>query len=277
VHDTKPSASAQTVAMCRAVLTSMRVVDDPLAATMLHRPRRVVARCCSYRPFGRLTRNPTFSFLAARTRFFDEAVTSALDSGIEQVAIIGAGYDSRAWRLARPAVRFYEVDHPATQRDKRRHAPRGGPTFIAADLDTDRLSVLLPAAGFDTSRRAVFVVEGVTMFLSESAVRRVLGDLSTLSPFGSRLGVNFTDAGGGPNSPLSRSIAWITRLIWPAGGEPTFSWFRPQALSELLLATGWKAHDVVQGPELGVRYLSGSGLQLDGLNPGAVCVVADRA
>lgn len=53
---------------------------------------------------SRVGRNASFACLAARTRFFDDAVVEALDEGLSQVGVIGAGYDSRAWRLARPGV-----------------------------------------------------------------------------------------------------------------------------------------------------------------------------
>src|SRR5438477_9726449 len=60
------------------------------------------------------------SYIAARTRFFDEEVLAAMAGGIEQVVVAGAGYDGRAMRFRSPKVRFFELDHPATQRDKRR-------------------------------------------------------------------------------------------------------------------------------------------------------------
>lgn len=68
-------------------------------------------------------------YLRARTAFFDRAVVSALDAGAEQVVIGGAGYDGRALRYARPGVRWYELDHPATQADKLERLAR-------LDLDT---------------------------------------------------------------------------------------------------------------------------------------------
>jgi methyltransferase (TIGR00027 family) len=254
----------------------MGIVDDPLAETMLHRPQQVLARCFRYPVFARLARSATFSFLAARTLFFDEAVTSALDSDIRQVAIVGAGYDSRAWRLARPDVHFFEIDHPATQLDKRRRAPIG-PTFVAADLNVERLTTLLPAAGFSPSIPTVFVVEGLTMYLRESTVRGLLGDLATLGPSGSRLAANFTVRGGGSVSAVSRLIAWTTRKTWQARGEPTFGWVRADSLPDLLLDSGWATYEVVPAPHLAQRYLADSVLQLEGLNPGAICIAAGRA
>ena len=256
----------------------MGVIDDPHAAGMLHLPYRALARGLSRPPLSRLARSPTLAFLAARTRFFDDAVTSALDHGVQQVAIIGAGYDSRGWRLARHGVRFFEVDHPATQRDKRWRAPGGGPTYVAADLRSDRISLLLPLAGFDSSRPAVFIVEGLTMYLPESETRALLGDLATLAPPGSCLAANFTVTGGGSVSTPSRIIAWLTRKTWTARGEPTYRWVQPQQLPSFLADSGWITGDLANGPDLAARYLTGqpNRMLLNGLNPGAICIAADR-
>jgi len=181
VRDAKPSSSAQTVTLVRAHLTWVGVLDDPWAETML-RPRwRVMGHAMRRWPLTRYARSAAFSFLAARTLFFDDTVTGALDAGVHQVAVIGAGYDSRAWRLARPSVRCFEVDHPATQRDKRLRAPGGGPTYVAADLSRDSLAQVLPTAGFEPGVASVFVVEGLTMYLPERTVIAMLSTLAELS------------------------------------------------------------------------------------------------
>src|SRR5688572_17697920 len=99
------------VAVARAHLDRLGVVDDPLAAGMLTGRRRAVLRALGSPLLSRYGRSESFSFLAARTLFFDDAVTAALDAAIRQVVIVAAGYDSRAWRLARPSVRWFEVDH----------------------------------------------------------------------------------------------------------------------------------------------------------------------
>src|SRR6201989_148429 len=57
-------------------------------------------------------------YLAARTAFFDRTVTAALGRGVRQIVVGAAGYDGRAFRYAKPGVRWFEGDHPATQRDK---------------------------------------------------------------------------------------------------------------------------------------------------------------
>ena len=173
MHDA-PSASAQHVALARAHLTWMGILDDPWAESML-RPRWArVARSLRRPPLTRIGRNPSFAYLAARTRFFDDAVVDALDAGIRQVVVLGAGYDSRAWRLARPRVQFFEIDRPATQRDKRARAPGPGPRYVEAALGIDALDQVLPAAGFAAGQLAVFTVEGLTMYLPERDAKELL-------------------------------------------------------------------------------------------------------
>ena len=262
--------------MCRAVLTSMGVVEDPFASRMLHAGPRAAARVLRLWPFSRLARSATFSFLAARTRFFDDAVTGALDRGVEQVVLVGAGYDSRSWRLARPGVRFFEVDHPATQRDKSRVAPAAGPTYVVADLCRDALDTVLPAAGFKRDQSAVFIVEGLTMYLPEPVVLRVLGTLAALSSPTSELAANFTVKGGGSVSPVSRMVAWATRWTWKIRGEQSHRWASTDPLPDVLAQTGWNVTELVTAPVLARRYLTGTRLRLDGLNVGAICVAAVR-
>lgn len=277
MRDGRASSSAQTVALCRAHLTWMGALDDVLADSMLHARSKMIARALRYWPLTGLGRSPTLSFLAARTRFFDEAVTVALDEGIQQVAVIGAGYDSRAWRMARPAVRFFEVDHPATQHDKKQRAPAGGPCYVASDLRVDRLVESLPASGFDGAIPTVFVVEGLTMYLPKAVVATVLSDLSRVAAAGSRLAVNFTVRGGGSVSPVSRAVAKAVRTTWRLRGEPVHGWVDPTALPGLLSTAGWDLREAVIAPDLAARYLPGSGLRMHGLNSGAICVAAVRS
>src|SRR5580692_5216279 len=98
-------------------------------------------------------------YLAARTRFFDQTVVGALRSGVDQVVIGAAGYDGRALRYAKPGVRWFEVDHPATQQDKRDRLARlgldaGQVRFVPADFTRDPVADLLREAGLKAGRPA---------------------------------------------------------------------------------------------------------------------------
>jgi methyltransferase (TIGR00027 family) len=94
--------------------------------------------------------------------------------------ILGAGLDSRAARLARPGVRFFEVDQPASQRDKLERIaridgyPRDAATHVACDFEKDDFLERLTAAGFATDAPALIVWEGVTPYLQETAIRATL-------------------------------------------------------------------------------------------------------
>src|SRR5947209_8866540 len=114
MRGTRPSNTAQYVAVVRTVLDRKGAIDDPVAGTLLTPAMSGLAAVLSTSAFRARTNSGVFAALAARTLFFDDEVTAALDGGIHQLVIVGAGYDSRAWRLSRPGVRFFEVDHPAT-------------------------------------------------------------------------------------------------------------------------------------------------------------------
>lgn len=119
-------------------------------------------------------------WVAVRTAWFDAHVAHWTAEGATQVVILGAGLDTRAVRLARAGVRFFEVDQPATQAYKReRIATLAGyrpeaATFVTCDFEREDFVERLVAAGFRPDEPAVVVWEGVTYYLGEEAVRATL-------------------------------------------------------------------------------------------------------
>lgn len=125
----------------------------------------------------------------ARTRFIDEAVIDAVDRGVRQVAILGAGLDTRAHRLPalrRNGVKVTEFDFPDTSRRKRAALAAagltGGAQLVAVDLSREELRPLLERSGFDLSLPIFFIWEGVSMFLPADAVRGTLDVVAALPP-----------------------------------------------------------------------------------------------
>jgi methyltransferase (TIGR00027 family) len=124
-----------------------------------------------------------------RTRFIDDVVQTALSEGIGQLVILGAGFDTRPYRL--PGIeraKVFEVDLPAVQDDKKKgiqkhfgHLPENV-TFIPIDFDTQTLEAALAGTAFDPSRPAVFVWEGVTQYIAEEAVRQTLSFVGKCAP-----------------------------------------------------------------------------------------------
>ena len=188
---TRSSRSAEVVAAERALLADRGLVDDPFARSMLGPSVGLLYRLARRAPGVIPTLPVTLAGLAARVRWHDDQVTSALDGGVDQVASIGAGYDSRAWRLRRDGVRSFELDDPATQATKVRRAPAAGPVYVPADLRTTDAAAALATAGLDLARPVVVVLEGVTMYLTEADVRRTLYGLASACAPGSVLTTDF--------------------------------------------------------------------------------------
>jgi methyltransferase (TIGR00027 family) len=132
----------------------------------------------------------TVRMMTVRTRFIDEALERAVAAGATQVVILGAGFDSHAYRcrdlLAR--VKVFEVDRPATQALKRQRVNDvlGGPpvnlTYVAIDFQHANLPDVLTRHGHDPAQRTFFIWEGVTMYLPEEAVRDTLRFVATHPP-----------------------------------------------------------------------------------------------
>jgi methyltransferase (TIGR00027 family) len=100
--------------------------------------------------------------------------------------LIGAGYDGRALRYAKPGVRWFEVDHPATQADKRQRLgrleiPADDVTFVAADLAGDDVSAALSEAGFAPDAPSLLLGEGVVVYLDPGVLARVLAQLRSIA------------------------------------------------------------------------------------------------
>jgi len=117
-------------------------------------------------------------FLVARERYIDDVLQGFLDNGLQQLVILGAGYDSRAYRFDRliGQVKVFEVDHPATQTDKlaKVRAVFGTipehVTYVPVDFDTQTLEERLPESGYDPNLKTLFIWQGVTMYLTARAV-----------------------------------------------------------------------------------------------------------
>jgi methyltransferase (TIGR00027 family) len=127
-------------------------------------------------------------FIAARTLFPEEAFARAVEAGVSQLVILGAGLDTYAYRgLMRDRVRIFEVDHPATQAWKRQRLARAAIpapaslTFAPIDFERESLSGGLAAAGFDPSQQAFFFWLEVVPYLTGDAVDSTLAFIGSVS------------------------------------------------------------------------------------------------
>jgi methyltransferase (TIGR00027 family) len=194
----QPSRTAEYMAMFRASEhakgAGRRAFADPLAVALLPGSLRLSARLLAVRPFSEmLTRYIDRQWPGARTsgiartRLIDDWIEQSVGQ-VEQVVLLGAGFDTRAWRLtALGSIKVFEVDHPATAKVKQERlqaagADLGRVTFVAVDFEVDDFEQRLRDAGFDPARRTIVVWEGVSQYLTGEAVCGVMRWAGQLAP-----------------------------------------------------------------------------------------------
>ncbi len=248
------SRTAEYMALFRALESSRparrRLFEDPLARHFLSPPIALVARLSALPGLRELV--PWFidrrwpgarASAVARTRFIDDAVVASLAEHLEQVVILGAGFDSRSLRL--PALRkviVFEVDHPATQSRKLRALERAlsglseHVRFVPTDFDQRQLERAMTEAGYRDSAPTLFLWEGVTNYLSEEAVDATLRWCARAAP-GSRLVFTYVDRAvlGDP-----RAFFGTERLLatLEAAGESWTFGIDPAGATEFLAKRG---------------------------------------
>jgi methyltransferase (TIGR00027 family) len=197
-----------------------------------------------------------------RTGLIDDLVIDGLAAGLAQVLLLGAGYDSRAYRLAAMATaRVFEVDHPATQVIKQRligrHVPpdrRGHVRIVPVDLVHDDLRAGLQRAGFTAAAPTVVVWEGVTNYLTAQAVDATLRCLATLTGTGSRIIFTYID-----RAALDGTGGFSGVEEWHAvvrdQGEPWTFGFDPTELPGYLAARGLALSLDLSATDAAARYL----------------------
>lgn len=177
------SITAQGIALVRALEAQkpadQRICFDPVARCFVPALLLFVGPFLS-RFAARRTKG-VGEYLVARTRYFDDFIVFTLSQGIQQLVVLGAGYDSRPYRL--PALKslthIFEVDHPATQQVKRARLQRCGVTvpkqisYVPIDFQSEGFDKLF-ASGYQSDVPTLFVWEGVTYYLTAEAVDQTL-------------------------------------------------------------------------------------------------------
>jgi methyltransferase (TIGR00027 family) len=242
----KPSLTALRVAALRRSFTRLPhasgdpAAEDRLVAEILgDAAPPAPSRTTEYR--ARFRR-----YLEGRTRFFDAFTIDAIESGIDQVVIVAAGYDGRAMRYATPGVTFFEIDHPDTQQHKRQlmtalGLPSAGIEFVAVDLVSGSAAAALGSISHSRSRSSAFLVEGLAVYIPREDLGRLLVDLRGAAAAGSRLAVSFlgrADADVG-RAALAMHVASL--------GEPMRAQIDGSEFRAMLTESGWRIDDAGSG------------------------------
>jgi methyltransferase (TIGR00027 family) len=236
-------------AMESARPASQRVLHDPYSHRLLPPGLRLLRRLAAVPGVGQgLTtyvdrRWPGMrSSVVARTRLIDDWLSDAVRDGIEQVVMLGAGLDTRAWRLpALARATVYEVDHPSTSQAKQSRlatwdADLRRVRFVQVDFDRESFVDRLVQAGFDDSQKAAVVWDGVTNYLQPEAVDAVMRWAGGLAP-GSHFIFTYIDAAVLDGSTRFEGADSVMRSLVRSGEPWTFG-LRPQDVADYLAERG---------------------------------------
>jgi methyltransferase (TIGR00027 family) len=276
----KVSRTAEYMALFRALESRRRagLFVDPFACAFLSPALRIAVCAAGVPVLGAAV--PAFidrrwpgarTSGVARTRLIDDALVSAVGEGMGQVVLLGAGFDARAWRLHElERTRVFEVDRLATQTSKRERVGAVADCepahvrFVALDFDRDRLDTALAAAGFDASRPAVFVWEGVTNYLTAAAVDAVLRFVAGVA-VGSRLVFTYVDRRVlDEASPTPFAGTSNLRALLRRSGEPWTFGLDPTSLSAYLRERGLTLREDVGATDYRARYWGASARRMVG-------------
>ena len=266
-----PSQTAEAVCLMRATeqhrAAGERILDDPYAKHFLGPLGR--AALASWEASGKLGEfaarlSPGMAaYVLTRHRFIDDCLRRALARGVGQLVLLGAGYDSRAYRFAAElrGNRVFEVDFPATSRRKARILARRAASLppvdvrrIEIDFETDSLADRLREAGFSRRTRAFVVWEGVSMYLTRHAVKETLSTLHAITAPRSELAMDFWYLLDAPDvvSTAYRMSANLLSLL----GEPVTFGIHPEDVGPFLARLGYRVRDLADASELERRYVN---------------------
>jgi methyltransferase (TIGR00027 family) len=255
----RPSRTALAAAAHRAahqVLEEGRIFADPLALGILGEDAASLARWATEDPARRRMR----LFIAVRTRFAEDALAAAIERGVQQLVVLGAGLDTYAYRGAfRERIHTFEVDHPATQAWKRQRLADaaipipGNLTFAPVDFERQGLADGLRAAGFDAARQTFFTWLGVVPYLTRDAIWSTLSFIRSLPNGGHHVVFDYSDppATFTPEQRLSHD----QRAARVAGlGEAWVSYFEAGELRLKLLELGFSEVEDLGPRQIVERY-----------------------
>src|SRR5918997_2337985 len=189
------STTAEGMALVRAIEASRppekRVCYDPIARALVNPILVFLSKLViDYGIYDRFFAPGmgAIEFITARERYIDDFLKTCLSQGLDQVVILGAGFDTRAYRIAGiEQTRVFEVDHPATQEVKLQRLKKvtdplpDHVTFIPVDFDTNTLAERLLASSYNEQGKTLFIWQGVTMYLTPKGIDSTLAFITNHS------------------------------------------------------------------------------------------------
>jgi methyltransferase (TIGR00027 family) len=248
------------------LLDKPRVFEDPLAVAIANGISEGPIE--AQQPYSRSLR----PFLAVRSRYAEDQLTRAVERGIRQYVVLGAGLDTFAYRnpFQSDALRVFEVDHPATQEWKRArlHEARipvpDTMTFAAVDFERQSLGEGLAAADFNREKPAFFSWLGVTPYLSRAAFDATIHFIASM-PQASGVAFDYAVERRLLNPAQQLALDALSARVARAG-EPFQLFFDPSALAADLARLGFHHIEDLNGDQINALYFVGrsDGLAVSG-------------
>ncbi|WP_460717530.1 class I SAM-dependent methyltransferase [Nocardia heshunensis] len=258
----EPSRTALGAARYRAdhqKLDGASIFRDPLAEAVIESAGASADRLLPSGAMDETARRRMRLFIAARSRFTEDALATAYRAGVRQAVILGAGLDTFAYRNPHSGLRVFEVDHPDTQAWKRRVLAETGigippsVSYLGVDFEVDTLENALATSDFDAERPAFVIWLGVTIYLTRPAIAATLRTVGGLAP-GSELVFDY----GVPVpalSPEEQAAADERARRLAAIGERWISRFTPEEIAVELKQANLEVVEDLGPAATSTRYL----------------------
>ena len=262
----EPSRTALIIARQRAahqMLDHGSILYDPFAMKILREDEKEVLQFANGHPLASIGR----LFTAARSRIAEDALSRAVERGVRQIVILGAGLDTFALRNPHGEIRIYEVDHPATQAGKRERLAEAQIalppwlTLVPVDFERDDVGEKLVAARFQQNSPAFFTWLGVVPYLTQEAISRTLDSMASIQ--NSEVVFDYMEPPEAFSEELRQFETERTEQLKKID-ERSESRFEPAGIAAILRSHGFCAIEDVSFQEIASRF----GRAVQGLAPG---------
>ena len=221
-----------------------------------------------------------YEYVIARTKYIDEAYEKALVEGFDQILMFGAGYDSRALRFQAMSqqTRIFELDEPHTQKakilqfQKRNLSIPANVIFISIDFEKESLPQKLDLGGFEKSKKTLFILEGLLMYLISESVKDTFETIKAYAGSGSRVVFDYVQASVLRNENTLYGESGIAKTVSKAGEKWQFG-FEPDEVNSFAEGYGFRVTDHKCVQDLEKIYFQNKDGELVGRVNGTHCIV----
>lgn len=256
--------------------------NDDLAVSLLPYTVKAMMYVPLFRYFfTRLFTPPgIYEYVIARTKYIDKIFGEALEQQFHQILILGAGYDTRAYRFPEKAghTRIFELDAPPTQTAKidqlkKRYIPiPSHVVFVPVDFNRDSLSEKLDAAGFEKDGKSLFILEGLVMYLEPESVRDTFNIIRAYAGAGSKMVFDYVRSSVLRRENTLYGEEAVMKTVTSSGEQWRFG-LDPSEAASFLAMYGFKIVDQKCAEDLETAYFQSDQGRLMARVNGTHCIV----